>query len=630
MSLLALKGATVAVQIAADFDVLEDPEETDWAALPQPDAIWWTTAPVTTDNETPTAAAAARFRDAARALDPEHTSGLEPWTHARLVVTYDSVDHVVARGYILEWPVAEQQFKNQVSLDIHPATAAMNRPVPNPFGWEAQQAGAAGVWLLDDPGDTFAGIDGERVGEWSTTPAVASTPLLQVEAGYVVFDGSVSGKIRTSEFAPPTALPIAVEVCASLTPDSTTSVDKTYSLVEANDGTNSTVIVADYDVSEDTITLTAWTSLKSASNGIVTAAMPAADWAAGRAIVYRVTDAVEELWLDGTLLETSTVAAPSKPASRGTFIGGGAGGGNDSGRLNWVGGVANLAIYKIEVGSSLIERHWDTLTGFPGDRVGERLNRLLDVYGWPPGRRDIDTGIVACGPWDHTGRTLIAELRILERTEQGRLFIAGSGAVTLQDRHHYTATTEGAVVQTTFSDVVADILAGDAVGYTQLDRATQWADIVNDVTAVSRPLGAQRRYVDTTSRDRRGHQPPNGARLETVARRDELLSLAATRVQERKDPTLRVPTIRWSALHVDSTVRIPIALARTVGDRVHLQRQPQGVGTPISLDLESVAVAHTLTVDSWDVDVHVTRARTATGWWSPGTSKVGVDSVWAP
>lgn len=610
------------VEIAKGVDLLDNPDETDWSSLPGAQAISWAVADI--DSRDLDGYGRARWRDAARALDPEHTSGLEPWTHIRFRLTHGGSTETVFRGYTPAWDVADGRWVNEVPGEFVPLTAAFQRPVPNPFAYLADLTGADAVWLLDRGGDSFTTPDGDAAGQWSTPPTVASGALLQVEAGYTTFDGGLTGRVGLSEFTPPTALPHVHEAVVSFDGGDTSG---TFEVFASFDGSNSVVVALTYDADAGTVTLTAWSSLASASNGIVTAAMPAADWETGRAVAYRVTSTREELWIDGAKASTSSTAAPTAPTSTGTHLGGGSGGG----RRNLVGAMADVAVHTVDVADAFLADRYDGLTGWANDRVGERVGRLLDVFGWDPGLRDLPAGIVSCGPWDHTGRDLLDELRVLRATEGGRLFVAGDGAVTLRDRHYYATATEGSTSQATFSDDPTETAAG-AVPYRGLQRSHgRWDDLVNDVTAQSRPTGAARRRRDASSVKRRGEQPPNGYDLPTVAAPEELLSLAAAVVDEKKDPRLRIPSIEFYPLRDDNgSDYIDEALDREIGHRITLHRTPQATGAEIDAELEVDGIAQSLTVDEWLATIYVVAARTASGWWSPGTSKVGVDSVWAP
>lgn len=65
-------------------------------------------------------------------------------------------------------------------------------------------------------------------------------------------------------------------------------------------------------------------------------------------------------------------------------------------------------------------------TGLEGQLTGERVTSILDYAGWPAGARDIDPGLARMSVARLAGKDPLTCLEEARRTEQGRLFSAGS------------------------------------------------------------------------------------------------------------------------------------------------------------------------------------------------------------
>lgn len=604
-------------EIAPGIPVFTVPADDDWTEVdPKPESIAWVIASLN-DKRADTAGGKARFKDNERNLDPEYSSGpyypdLTNWLHARIRLSHDGgAAQTVFTGYVPEWPISEETARNVVAPVLQSGIAAMNRDVPQPLIHEVYDTGGT-IWALDTDGLQIASSCCQFNGEWVTHPEVASGALIQTERGYTQFNGSFTGRIKVTAFTPPSALPHLAQFTAAFTGEET----GVYELFASSDGSNYIVLAADYDADTDLIKIVGWSSLKSGS-AIETVPVLRADWETAHHIVLRCTSSDYQLWIDGELQTTNTVTAPSAPGVKGTWLGGG----TSASRKNWVGAGANAAVHKVDLGAAGIASMWAAVEGFPGDRVGERINRILDAKGWPDGLRDISTGLVTCTSWDHTGKPIPGELALLADTEGGRLWFDPDGVLVFNDRHH--AIDEAASVAATFSD------DGDDIRYLTAGRNKRWSSIINVTTVEARSTVHSVRYIDVASRERFEEQPPRGDKFQVLADEVELLSIASTRVHEHLEPRVEVEGITFKP-SADRAALVDMILARRVGDRLLFERTPQAIGTEWTTELEAVSYKHSLTTTDWDVEVRGVQAREADGWWSPGTSMIGVDSRWAP
>lgn len=211
-----------------------------------------------------------------------------------------------------------------------------------------------------------------------------------------------------------------------------------------------------------------------------------------------------------------------------------------------------------------------------------RTGRILDAVGWPSAWRDLTAtpaGLCSSAPFNNAQATTL--LREVEATEQGRLFVAKDGDVTLFARYYVNEATRGNSIQATFSDDGADI-AYQAGGYSQ-----DVDDVLNDVTVVLKS-GASSNSANSAS------ITAYGRKSETI---NTLLpdltaaaSMAAGVVTLRKDvltrftpvqPALELSAANWSTV-----------LGLELGDRVRLEMTPGGVGSQLqqSATVEGIGI----------------------------------------
>lgn len=72
----------------------------------------------------------------------------------------------------------------------------------------------------------------------------------------------------------------------------------------------------------------------------------------------------------------------------------------------------------------------------PAQSTGARINAILDLAGWPAGRRNIATGIVPLEPYEQHGANLLRVMIDSADAEDGFLYVDPSGDVVFHDRHY--------------------------------------------------------------------------------------------------------------------------------------------------------------------------------------------------
>lgn len=293
-----------------------------------------------------------------------------------------------------------------------------------------------------------------------------------------------------------------------------------------------------------------------------------------------------------------------------------------------------FAIYDTALSQADAVRHYEAgAILWDGDLTGERLERVLDVVGWPAGDRDLDTGQAVLGParWDPDTKAL-AYGRLLEATEQGTLYIdhRDGGKLRFRSRHAALASTESTVSQATFTDELGD---DTNVHYSGIEIDYDETEIVNSVTV--NWVGGSVTVTDATSVADNGEQTLTiSTLLEDPA---EAVGLGEWVVSHLKDPKVRVRSItvkatgrRPGSTQADTTWEQ--VLGRKFGDRVTVIRHPQGVGDPIETDVIIDGIDHQIGgvgaaggINTWTTRFSCTPAETFT-YWVLGTSELGTDT----
>jgi hypothetical protein len=241
-----------------------------------------------------------------------------------------------------------------------------------------------------------------------------------------------------------------------------------------------------------------------------------------------------------------------------------------------------------------------------------RAGRILDAVGWPSAWRDLTTepyGTCTTPPFN--GAQAMNLLRDVERTEQGRLFAAKDGDITLQHRYFTTEETRGNTIQATFSDDGSDITY-QAGGYDQ-----DVDDVLNAVT-VSLASVASSESTNSTSITAYGRKSDTINTL--LPNLDLALSMAQGVVLQRKDVLTRIRPVEPS---IDQTAaNWSTLLGLEIGDHVRLEMTPSRTGSQLQ---------QSATVEGISIEAHLSHTRAsfeaapipAVNWFQVGSSEVG-------
>lgn len=332
-----------------------------------------------------------------------------------------------------------------------------------------------------------------------------------------------------------------------------------------------------------------------------------------------------KLYVDG-VEQVKTVVTAGSPGNWAAHLIWTVGNTTDTGQGDYGldGWIDEAAIYDYALSAEQVLEHYQSgVTAHSGDKVGERIDRVLDIVGVPPALRDIDPGDTTLGPAFYGGDRAGPYLDRLVESEQGYLWVnhRNGGKVTFRGRYSRLTDTRSTTSQATFTDdetpgvgeyrfkTVEPVPNGIDSVVNEID--VHWQGGVEPVAddASIAAYGAQSRTLVTEA------PTPKSAR-----------SAAGWMVTRYGRPRSRVRALRVSP-GTDPDVW-PAVLDLRVGDRVTVTYTPQGVGSPIteSLIVEGIRNDFRGGVE-WDMSYTLSDADNTLVWiW--GTSTWGETTVW--
>jgi hypothetical protein len=231
-----------------------------------------------------------------------------------------------------------------------------------------------------------------------------------------------------------------------------------------------------------------------------------------------------------------------------------------------------------------------TATYGAGDSTSTRMGALLDMCDWMTDARSLSGGNSTVSSFSVKDQTVLDALKEAEAAEQGRMFIAGNGYVTLIPRLSIFTNSTYSTSQATFGDGSGESAYSD-IGFSYDDRL-----IVNRST-VSRQDGATYTIDDTSSQANYFIRNESIGAL-TVDTDDFARQVAAYRVATYAQPSTRIESLQVDARQ-SPTDLFPKVLTFDVGTRITVNRRPQGVGSVLSKQLLIEGVEHTISADRW-------------------------------
>jgi hypothetical protein len=223
-----------------------------------------------------------------------------------------------------------------------------------------------------------------------------------------------------------------------------------------------------------------------------------------------------------------------------------------------------------------------------GELAGARVNRILDSAGWPTADRVIATGNSTLQETTLEGEAL-AELQAVADSEIGELYIDASGRVVFRNRQAVILDSRSNTVQATFgtagvkTPARAKLMTDDATFYNEI-RATR----TGGVEQVAGDASSQAEFLVKT------FEASNLLLQDDTA----TAGYASWILYVSKEPEVRFDSIEIHA-HADPDTLFPIVLAREIGDRIRIIRQPSGGGAPIQRDVFIRGISHVTTGATW-------------------------------
>jgi hypothetical protein len=226
-----------------------------------------------------------------------------------------------------------------------------------------------------------------------------------------------------------------------------------------------------------------------------------------------------------------------------------------------------------------------------GESSATRVARILNAYGWSSTFRSISSGDTTLQATDLSGN-MLAELQLVQDTEQGQFWIGKDGKPTWGNRRHILTYPPSTTSQATFGD--GGYLATGEIPYADAIQSTPGDTLVNTITA-TRVDGTAQTAEDAVSVAR--YLPKSHSRSDLIMQTDEVaLQWAHWLKYQYANPARRFARVEFNtpAAHVASAYW-PAVLGREMSNRITIIRRPAGGGDPIERDCFIRGIEHSQT-----------------------------------
>ena len=230
-----------------------------------------------------------------------------------------------------------------------------------------------------------------------------------------------------------------------------------------------------------------------------------------------------------------------------------------------------------------------------GERTDQRVVRILNEYGWPAGNRSLATGDTTLQATTMSGN-MLAELQLVQDTEQGSFWISAAGRPTFGNRKHVLTFGPSTTSQATFGDggyaATSEIPFADAV------MSTPTETLVNSIDA-SIAGGTEQHVEDAVSVGRYG--PKTHTRDDLIMQTDDgALQWASALLYQFAIPQRRFARLEFNTPTPDvEDAYWPALLGREFGHRITAIRRPAGGGDPIDRDCFVRGIEHESDGAAW-------------------------------
>ena len=459
--------------------------------------------------------------------------------------------------------------------------------------------GPVGYWPLTDPAGSTTATDlvGVNFGEPFDEPSFGSDEIAPGLGSCVEFDG-VNDRIDISrgELLPDpwTAGSTVVAVFSTAIPAETSSMHPIFLQLNGTFGGSATALQLFVDTA-----------------GLIKVGVFVNGGGAGYVWGSAVDDGNPHLVFGGTAgiaVDTATLTTTGfgmqMESGNGTAIGGSPLASRDYTDNHFPGCIAHVALFDFSLSLAQRQTIVDAYAALAGQTTDQRIGWILDELGWPTNLRDFDTGVAELGPATFKpGDGALDYFRLIDQSEDGRLFINPDGQLRFQNRYWRYLNSAATTAQFTFTD------ATGIDGYSEFDLDLDDELLVN-VARFTRRGGTEQ--VATNAASVALHGEAEVQRSDLLLTSDaEVLSLAEWTVASQSEVLPRVPKVRVPISRYDADAAFQV-LSLDLGERVATVRSPQGLGTAISSEFVIDGLRHEIDGSQWWLEAYVSPVPEAT------------------
>ncbi len=537
------------------------------------------------------------FKDSNRILDPSNAAGpyfgdLLPRVPMRVVATVGVTDYVRFYGFVDGWPLQNGRGLTTVTVTATDAQKILaSKRLPLSVYETVVLADSPFVfWPLGETGTVAADLTANRLdGNYTPNTARGQTSVVPHSAGSSIGLSALNYQGVRGGVGARITLPCSVEMWVQAdAPDSTT---QRYLFWQYGGTVGTGIFLLVGNDSDTDRFLIAYVRDSGGADYIVSWQFDIYDGQPHH-LVFTLTSSTATCYVDGVSAPVRATASgvTANPASQGPMIGSYP----FASFVSIDGLIDDVSLWDVELAVADVVAHYEA-GAFPwdGDTTGGRIDRVLDLIGWPAGNRAIDTGEMVLGPADIAGSTALEYLKTVAASEQGRLFVDASGNITFHQRDRFlTEATE-----TTSQFVFSDDGAGDGI-YAGLNFTLDETKIVNGAD-VSRVGGVPQHVEDTSS------QADYGPNEKSVSGLLLTSDAAARQIADYLVYRYATPQVRaegWSMQpEMDATSWADVLMLE-LGHRVTLECKPINVGSQIVLDQHIERVSDDITPSTWTIE----------------------------
>lgn len=315
------------------------------------------------------------------------------------------------------------------------------------------------------------------------------------------------------------------------------------------------------------------------------------------------------LYIDGAQVDTDTLGGTMFAAGAQTYV---IIGGATTGPIvndGVAGTYDEAAVWYSDLGAARVADHHDMVaTPWDGDTPAERIDRILDIVGFDPAARDLDTGTSTLQSAT-LGQTALEHIQKVADSDFGVVFMTADGTVRFRGRVGLANQESSATVTDAHGSSPAVSMLTPEVN----------DDLVRNDARVSRLDGKLQRARDDASIAEHGTITFT---RDGLFHDSDTLSLNAAEwvVAEYAQPTQRINRVTIRPRGAPETL-YPLVLGLELADVVLVEHTPQGTGDPISQLSVVEGIEHDIGPKHWETRLNVSPvAGGETGYWELGVA----------